>query len=124
MNYTCIDDRKTITATPKSEHSYIIYFKSIYIRSCLLSFKRSRSLKAVRLVSFDCAKFCIMFNLKDFPLVLCEIIERQECKHIIICFIDGLSYSMYASINDTVVVCARTSVKYLNNITLLIGQVL
>ncbi len=68
-----------------------------------------------------------MFNLKDFPLVLCEIIERQEGKHTIIFFIVGLSYSMYASINDTVLtvmVCARTSVKYLNNVTLLIGQVL
>ncbi len=48
-------------------------------------------------VSFDCAKFYIMFNMnftKD--LVLCEIIERQESKSIIVVkfFIVGLSYRM------------------------------
>ncbi len=43
------------------------------------------SFKAAGLVSFDCAKFYIMFNMnftKD--LVLCEIIERHKSKSIIV----------------------------------------
>ncbi len=72
------------------------------------------SFKADGLVSFDCAKFYIMFNTnftKD--LVLCEIIERHEGKSIIVVV---FFYCRIIIQNDTVLtvmVCARTSVKYL-----------
>ncbi len=59
------------------------------------------SFKADGLVSFDCAKFYIMFNMNFMKdLVLCEIIERHEGKSIIV--VVNFFYCRIVIQNDTV----------------------
>ncbi len=87
----------------------------ISIRSCLLSFKRSRSkLTSPSALKDPTVQSSTLFNMnftKD--LVLCEIIEWHEGKSIIVV---NFFYCRIIIQNDTVLtvmVCAWTSVKYL-----------
>ncbi len=112
------DDTKAISLQLRNQSTVKLFNQNLfrlylYDAVFYLLMVQIGSFKADGLVSFDSAKFYIMFNMnftKD--LVLCEIIERHEGKSIIVVvifFIVGLQ-------NDTVLtvmVCAWTSVKYL-----------
>ncbi len=105
---------KAISLQLRNQSTVTLFNQNLFIsiRSSLLSFKRSRlevgAFKADGLVSFDCAKFYIMFNMnftKD--LVLCEIIERHEGESIIV--VVNFFYCWIIIQNDTVLtvmVCA------------------
>ncbi len=86
----------------------------ISIRSCLLSFKRSRldplKLTDLLVLSLDCVKFYIMLNMnftKDFCVKLYSDTKVRALLLLFIFFIVGLSYRMTVL---TVMVCAWRSV--------------